>query len=440
MGLEQRGRVRWSCLAKQLEDRMTSTDTTNKPFMIEKRQIYEAYKAVKSNKGAAGVDGQTIEQFDEDLEGNLYKIWNRMSSGSYFPPPVRAVSIPKKSGGERILCVPTFGDRIAQMVVKQLIEPDLDPIFLPDSYGYRPRKSALDAIGVTRKRCWKYDWVLEFDIKGLFDNIDHELLLKAVRKHVKCNWVLLYIERWLTAPMEKDGLTIERNLGTPQGGVISPILSNLFLHYTFDLWMKRTYPDVPWCRYADDGLVHCRTEQEAEALKAELQARLAECRLELHPTKTKIVYCKSASRQGEHPNVKFDFLGYCFRPRPVKTSRDNKVFCGFNPAASPTALNSMRATIRALCLRRQTQLSLTEIADRLNPLLRGWIEYYGRYRPSALYPLFRHVNMTLLAWARRKFKHLKASKVRAGLLFERLVKNRADLFVHWRIGMVGAFA
>jgi len=200
-----------------------------------------------------------------------------MSSGSYFPPPVRAVSIPKKSGGERILGVPTVGDRIAQMVVKQVIEPDLDPIFLEDSYGYRPGKSALDAVGVTRKRCWKYDWVVEFDIKGLFDNISHELLLKAVRRHIQCKWALIYIERWLKAPMVKDGERIERDCGTPQGGVISPILANLFLHYTFDLWMEREHPDLPWCRYADDGLVHCRSEQEAEALKATLQARLAEC-------------------------------------------------------------------------------------------------------------------------------------------------------------------
>src|SRR5882762_4007529 len=241
---------------------MTSTDTTNKPFKIDKRRVYEAYKAVKSNGG-----------------------------------------------------VPAVSDRIAQMVVKQLIEPDLDPIFLPDSYGYRPRKSALDAVGATRERCWKYDWVLEFDIKGLFDNIDHGLLLRAVRKHVKYKWALLYIERWLTAPMEHGGNRIERTRGTPQGGVISPILSNLFLHYTFDLWMRRAHPDLPWCRYADDGLVHCRSAQEAEALKAALQVRLAECRLELHPTKTKIVYCKDGKRKGMYPNVGFDFLGYGFRPR-----------------------------------------------------------------------------------------------------------------------------
>jgi len=421
-------------------DRMTSTDTTDKPFTIEKRRVYEAYKAVKSNKGAAGVDGQTIEQFEADLKGNLYKIWNRMSSGTYFPPPVRAVSIPKKSGGERILGVPTVSDRIAQMVVKQLIEPDLDPIFLPDSYGYRPRKSALDAVGVTRERCWKYDWVLEFDIRGLFDNINHELLLRAVRKHVKCKWALIYIERWLKAPMEQDGIRKERTLGTPQGGVISPILSNLFLHYTFDLWMKRTHPDLPWCRYADDGLMHCRTEQEAEALKAELRARLAECHLELHPTKTKIVYCRDGKRKGTYPNVKFDFLGYCFRPCWIKKSRDNSMFCGFNPAVSPSALKAMRSTIRDLNIRRQTQLSLADIARTLNPLVRGWIEYYGRYAPSALSPMLRYVNQTLVRWAMRKFKRFKAHKIRASRFLQKLVRERMSLFVHWRIGMTGTFA
>ena len=419
---------------------MTSTDTTDKPFTIEKRRVYEAYKAVKSNKGAAGVDGQTIEQFEANLKGNLYKIWNRMSSGTYFPPPVRAVSIPKKSGGERILGVPTVSDRIAQMVVKQLIEPDLDPIFLPDSYGYRPRKSALDAVGVTRERCWKYDWVLEFDIKGLFDNINHELLLRAVRKHVKCKWALIYIERWLKAPMEQDGIRKERTLGTPQGGVISPILSNLFLHYTFDLWMKRTHPDLPWCRYADDGLVHCRTEQEAEALTAELRARLAECHLELHPTKTKIVYCRDGKRKGTYPNVKFDFLGYCFRPRWIKKSRDNSMFCGFNPAVSPSALKAMRSTIRDLNIRRQTQLSLADIARTLNPLVRGWIEYYGRYAPSALSPMLRYVNQTLVRWAMRKFKRFKAHKIRASRFLQKLVRERMSLFGHWRIGMTGTFA
>jgi group II intron reverse transcriptase/maturase len=414
--------------------------TTGKPFKIDKMQVYEAYKAVKSKAGAAGVDGQTIEQFEADLKSNLYKIWNRMSSGSYFPPPVLAVAIPKKTGGDRILGVPTVADRVAQMVVKQVIEPSLEPIFLADSYAYRPSKSALDAVGVTRERCWKYDWVVEFDIKGLFDNIDHELLLRAVRKHVTCKWALLYIERWLTAPMmQEDGVLMERSRGTPQGGVVSPILSNAFLHYAFDLWMTRTYPDLPWCRYADDGLVHCRDEQEATALVAALQVRLAECHLELHPTKTKIVYCKDEKRKGTYPNVKFDFLGYGFRPRLVKSSRNAKLFCGFNPAVSVPALKAMRATIRELDIRRQTQLSLVDIAQRLNPLLRGWIEYYGRYAPSALRPLLRYVNLTLVAWAMRKFKRFVDRKVRASQFLQKLARDHSDLFIHWRLGMTGVF-
>lgn len=415
--------------------------TTDKPFKIDKRLVYEAYKAVKSNAGAAGVDGKTIEQFEADLRNNLYKLWNRMSSGSYFPPPVRAVSIPKKSGGQRILGVPTVADRVAQMVVKQLIEPDLEPIFLADSYGYRPRKSALDAVGVTRQRCWKYDWVLEFDIKGLFDNIDHELMLRAVRKHVTCKWALLYIERWLTAPMEQDdGTRTARTRGTPQGGVISPILSNLFLHYTFDLWMTRTHPDLPWCRYADDGLVHCRTEQEAEVFKARLQARLTECRLELHPIKTKIVYCRDGKRRGKYPNVTFDFLGYCFRPRLVQNSRDNTLFCGFTPAVSVSAMKAMRTTIRELGLRHRTESSMADIARQINPLLRGWIAYYGRYAPSALKPILRYVNQTLRAWVMRKFKRFAAKTIRAGRFLERMARDKADLFVHWRLGLTGVFA
>jgi len=413
---------------------MSAVETTGKPFLIDKARVYEAYKAVKSNRGAAGVDGQTIEQFDANLKGNLYRIWNRMSSGSYFPPPVKAVSIPKKSGGERILGVPTVADRTAQMVVKQLIEPDLEPIFLTDSYGYRPEKSALDAVGVTRERCWRYDWVLEFDIKGLFDNLPHDLLMKAVRRHVKCEWAVLYIERWLTAPMEKDGKLIARTRGTPQGGVISPILSNLFLHYAFDLWMTREHPHLPWCRYADDGLVHCRSWREAEAVMAKLQARLAECGLEMHPTKTKIVYCKDERRKATHPNVTFDFLGYGFRPRRVKSARNAKVFCGFTPAVSASALKSMREKIRDLNIRRRTHVTIAEIARQLNPILRGWIEYYGRYTPSALLKIFQYVDQTLHAWMMRKFKRFKGHKTQTWLVLERLRRERAELFAHWQYG------
>lgn len=412
-----------------------------KPFTIPKQRVMEAFKAVKANAGAAGVDAQSIEDFEKDLKGNLYKLWNRMSSGSYFPPPVKAVAIPKKKGGERLLGVPTVADRVAQMVVKMTFEPAVEPYFLPDSYGYRPGKSALDAIGITRERCWRYDWVLEFDIKGLFDNIDHELLLRAVDKHTEYQWVRLYIERWLKAPLQRaDGTLIERTRGTPQGGVISPVLANLFLHYAFDAWMERQYPGTPWCRYADDGLIHCKTERQAQAIEAELAARVAECGLELHPEKTRIVYCKDGSRKGRYPTVQFDFLGYTFRPRVVKNRKRNSLFVSFTPAVSKAALKAMRQTTRKWNFRNRTDLSLMDISRMYNPILRGWLEYYGRFCPSALYPLLRHFNKTLVAWAIRKYRRLKGHKTRASRFLEGIAKRHPGLFIHWRRGMMGAFA
>ena len=297
-----------------------------KPFVISKQLVMQAYRLVKANRGAAGVDHQSLDDFEEGLKSNLYRLWNRMSSGSYFPAPVKAVSIPKKSGGERVLGVPTVADRVAQMVVKLQIEPDIEPHFLNDSYGYRPGKSALDAVGVTRKRCWRYAWVVEFDIRGLFDNIPHALLLKAVRKHVQCHWALLYVERWLTAPQQQpDGCVVPRCQGTPQGGVVSPLLSNLFLHYVFDVWMTRHFPTVPWCRYADDGLFHCHSQQQAREICEVLRRRFRECGLELHPQKTKIVYCKDGKRRGTYPVTTFDFLGYTFRGRTTRGARGGVV-------------------------------------------------------------------------------------------------------------------
>jgi RNA-directed DNA polymerase len=415
--------------------------TAAKPFTIPKRLVFDAWKAVKANAGSAGVDKETIDDFNADLKNNLYRIWNRMSSGSYFPPPVKAVAIPKKTGGERILGVPTVADRVAQMVVKMLLEPDLEPVFLPDSYGYRPGKSALDAVAATRERCWRYDWVLEFDIKGLFDNIDHALLMRALEKHAACKWVRLYIGRWLTAPLKlADGTLVERTKGTPQGGVVSPVLANLFLHYAFDAWMTRMLPGVPWCRYADDGLVHCRTEAEALAIKAALQARFAECGLEIHPEKTQIVYCKDGSRKGQYPITKFDFLGYTFRRRVVKNRTRKSLFVSFTPAVSSKALKSMREITRWLNYRNRTDLSLRDIARLHNPILRGWIAYYGRFYPSALYPIYRHFNKTLVAWAMRKYRRLKGHKTRASRFLEGIAKRQPFLFAHWRQGTVGAFA
>lgn len=403
--------------------------------------MVEAYKLVKANAGAAGVDQQFIADFEKNLKDNLYKIWNRMSSGTYFPPPVKAVPIPKKQGGTRILGVPTVSDRIAQMVVKLVFEPIVEPHFYPDSYGYRPNKSALDAVGVTRQRCWLYDWCLEFDIKGLFDNIDHELLMKAVRKHTDIKWVIIYIDRWLKAPMQcPDGSLIERTKGTPQGGVISPVLSNLFLHYVFDSWMTKHHPKAPWCRYADDGLVHCRTEQEALHILAVLKERFEACRLELHPTKTKIVYCKDGSRKGQYPQTQFDFLGYTFRRRLVRNSKRNSIFVSFTPAVSQLAKKSMRAETRKQGFRNRTDFELKEIAHVYNPVLRGWMGYYGRYCPSALNPVLGHFNETLIAWAMRKYKKLKGRKTVAATFIKEIAEREPQLFAHWNKGWIRVFA
>jgi RNA-directed DNA polymerase len=411
-----------------------------KPFIIPKELVVEAYKLVKANGGAAGVDQQSLKDFDENLKDNLYKIWNKMSSGTYFPPPVKAVAIPKKQGGERILGVPTVSDRIAQMVVKLVFEPTVERYFLPDSYGYRPLKSALDAVGITRQRCWRYDWCLEFDIKGLFDNIDHELLLKAVKKHINIKWVILYIERWLRAPMQMpDGSLVERTKGTPQGGVISPVLSNLFLHYVFDVWMTKHYPKTPWCRYADDGLVHCRTEQEAVQILAVLKERFGMCKLELHPTKTKIVYCKDDSRKGQYSQTEFTFLGYTFRPRSVKNSKRNCMSVSFTPAVSKEAQKSMRAETRKRGFRNRADLSLEEIAQVYNPVLRGWIGYYARYCSREIDPVLGHFNEALIAWAMRKYKKLKGHKTKAAIFMRKIAEKEPKLFAHWDRGFIRAF-
>lgn len=412
-----------------------------KPFNISKQRVMRAYRLVKANGGTAGVDQQSLVEFSAKLKDNLYKLWNRMSSGSYFPPPVRGVAIPKRDGGERLLGVPTVSDRIGQMIVKLEFEPRVEPHFLPDSYGYRPGKSALDAIAITRRRCWEHDWVLEFDVRGLFDNIPHDLLMKAVRHHTDNKWVVLYIERWLKAPLEMpDGSIVERTKGTPQGGVISPVLANLFLHYVFDGWMQRNYPNIPWCRYADDGLLHCRTEQQAQFLKRALEQRFAECGLELHSAKTKVVYCKDDRRRGEYPNIGFDFLGYTFRGRLVMGKRQNGVFVGFTPAVSKVAMKAMRSYIRRSNVRNRSDLSLEAIAKRFNPVLQGWINYYGRYHPSAMRSVWRHFNRTLVAWARKRYKRFRGYITHASRHLEMIRERLPGLFAHWKLGSSGQFA
>ena len=406
-----------------------------KSFEISKQVVWEAYQRVKANKGAAGIDKESIIDFEQNLKDNLYKLWNRMSSGSYLPPPVKAVEIRKKNGGLRVLGIPTVADRIAQMTVKMYFEPTVEPYFYPDSYGYRPGKSALEAIRITRRRCWKYHWIIEYDIKGLFDNIDHELLMRAVRKHTDCKWITLYIERWLKAPFkDKDGL-IERKAGTPQGGVISPVLANLFLHYVFDKWIKTNFPQNPWARYADDGIVHTKTKVEAENLLEKLEQRFKACKLELHLDKTRIVYCKDDDRRGNYPEIKFDFLGYTFRPRRSK-NRYGKNFINFTPAVSNKSCKAMRQVIRGWRIHLKPDKELIDISRMFNPVIRGWINYYGCFYKSGLFPVLRKLNRAIIHWARRKYKRLARHRRRAEYWLGRIARREPQLFAHWQMGIL----
>lgn len=402
-----------------------------KPFQIPKRAVWNAYKRVKANSGAAGVDGQTTNEFDKGLKDNLYKLWNRMSSGSYFPEAVLRVEIEKSDGGTRPLGIPTVTDRTAQMVVKGYLEPLLEPCFHQDSYAYRPGRSTLQALGVARMRCWEHDWVLDMDIKGCFDNLDHDLIMKAVRHHTDCKWVLLYIERWLKAPVQMPDGTLHNPVkGVPQGGVISPLLMNLYLHYAFDAWMERTCKNIPFERYADDIVAHCGSEEQAQWLWKAVDERLASCGLQLHPQKTKVVYCRDSNRKGDYPDKTFDFLGYTFRPRKAK-SRKGDFFVAFSPAMSRKAAKAVRKVMRSWGVHKRSDLSLESISRMFNPILRGWYHYFSRYRKSGTYTVFMHFNRVLVRWALRKFKRFKKSKRRAKKWLGRIACKEPQRFAHW---------
>lgn len=406
-----------------------------KPYSISKRAVIAAYERVKANKGTYGVDDQSIQDFERKLNNNLYKIWNRMSSGSYFPKPVKAVAIPKKNGGTRLLGIPTVEDRIAQMVVKLYFEPNVESIFYEDSYGYRPNKSAIQAIDVTRTRCWRKDWVLEFDIKGLFDHIRHDYLMEMVNRHTKEEWIPLYIERWLVAPFQmEDGTLVPRTSGTPQGGVISPVLANLFLHYVFDDFMAKEFPSIPWARYADDGIAHCASLKQAKYLQRRLEERFMRFGLELNLDKTRIVYCKDDNRKGNHEYTSFDFLGYTFRPRHAM-NKYGKFFTNFLPAMSEKAKKSIRKTVRKWKLQHKPDKELRDLANMFNSQIQGWINYYTHFYKSEIYDVLRYINQRLVYWVRRKYKKRNARR-RAEYWLGEIAKRDRDLFAHWKFGIL----
>jgi len=421
-------------------ERSRTDEPRPKPFVIDKWAVWEAYRRVKANRGAAGVDEQSVQDFEADLKGNLYKIWNRMSSGTYFPPPVKAVAIPKGAGGTRMLGVPTVADRVAQTVAAMALEPVVEPVFYPDSYGYRPGRSALDAVRVCRQRCWESDWVIDLDLKSFFDTLPHDLLLRAVEHHLDHDrrWVLLYVQRWLTAPLQdEDGRLVARDRGSPQGSAISPLLANIFLHHAFDAWMARTFPDIRFERYCDDVVVHAKTERQAREVLAAVIARLAECGLELNETKTVLVYCKDDRRRGPYGPNRFDFLGYTFRTRPVK-GRAGSLFVGFTPAVSDDAGKRMRRRIRRWRLHLRTNWTLDDLARMVNPVTRGWIHYYGRYRRSQLYPTLRRIDEYLVRWLMHKYKRFKGSSGRAYAFLVTIKERQPALFAHWQVAALTA--
>ena len=407
-----------------------------KSVPISRPMVWEAYKKVRSNQGSAGVDQISMDEFDANRSKYLYKLWNRMASGSYFPPPVKEVEIPKKDGKIRKLGIPTISDRVAQMVVKEYIEPRFEKIFSSHSYGYRPNRNAHQALESVRENCRKTDWVIDLDIKGFFDNIDHDKLLLAIEKHVSEKWCILYIKRWLQMPVQtKSGeLVLKQGKGTPQGGVISPLLANLFLHYAMDMWLEHTHPTVSYVRYADDAILHCRNKAQAEEVLETLNERMQSCRLELHPEKTKLVYCRDYRRQENHETVKFDFLGYSFQPRTTKSKRTGKLFLGFDCAISISSKKRIADKMEELDIVHLSHKSIVGVALFLEPYIRGWVNYYGKFRLSALNPIFQLLRRRLVWWARKRYKRYKTNLNKAYDWLKRVKEQFPTLFYQWRLG------
>jgi RNA-directed DNA polymerase len=413
-----------------------------KSIPISRQMVWEAYQKVRSNKGSAGIDAISMEEFDANRSKYLYKLWNRMASGSYFPPAVKEVEIPKKDGSIRKLGIPTINDRVGQMVVKKFIEPRLEAVFSPNSYGYRPNRNAHQALSKVRENCWNQNWVIDLDIKGFFDNINHDKLMLAVERHVTEKWVVLYIKRWLEAPViTKSGEQIKKQgKGTPQGGVISPLLANLFLHYAFDKWLEKTDGSVKFTRYADDVILHCNTKVHAERVLKLVHERMESVGLELHPRKTKIVYCRDHRRKESYREVKFDFLGYSFQPRTAYSKTKKKLFIGYDCAISISSRKRIAAKLEELQVSKLTFKSIVGVAQYLNPTIRGWVHYYGKFKMYELTKVFRLLSKRLVWWARKRYKRYKTSIRKGYKWLSNVRKQYPTLFYHWNFSQINVIA
>ncbi len=406
---------------------------------IEKEAVWSAFKKVKSNGGSAGVDGVTIEMVEVNARKYLYPVWNRLSSGSYYPHPVKQVPIPKLDGTERLLGIPTVCDRVAQMVIREELEAIVGPTFHKNSFGYRPKRSARQAVQQCKENCMQYDWVIDLDIKGFFDNIDHGLLMKAVKHHTTAKHILLYVERFLKADVQLPDGSIQKNTqnGTPQGGVISPLLANIFMDIVFDKWMDRYYPENPFERYADDVVIHCQNFKEALRLLEALKERLKQCKLEAHKEKTKIVYCKR--NQKKHPpfEVKyrtFDFLGFTFKTRRAR-GKWGHLQLVFTPSMSKKAIKRVGERLRELKIHRMVQFNIRKIAVMLAPYLQGWINYFGHFNVTGLKRAMRLLNRRLIKWVSNKYRRYRRKPRKlAWNWLTNIYRCFPNLFVHWTYG------
>ena len=402
---------------------------------IEFKQVVDAYQKVKRGGKAAGIDGESWKDFDKKLQDNLYVIWNRLASGSYYPSAVREVEILKKDGKPRKLGIPTLRDRIAQEVVRKYMEQHIDQHFHTNSYGYRPLKSAKQAIEAVRKNCKERDWVIDLDISKFFDEIRHELMLKAVEHLIEEKWVSMYVKRWLEMKIvNKAGEERARGgIGTPQGGVISPLLANLYLHYALDKWLEKNHSENDFVRYADDMVIHCKSKEEAESLLQAIKARLSAVALRLNEQKTRIVYCKDYRRTESHKEEQFGFLGFSYRARKSQSKHNrHKSYMAFTAEISKDNQKKITAAIKTIVNWQNTEQEISAIAEKLNNRLRGWINYFGLYGKGELRKTMMRLEKRLLKWTKKKYKETATREAIKKLTVIR--KENPRMFYHWEKG------